>query len=183
MKSRWLLGLALLVAALSLGRVSAGPEEEKAAREELQAWYGQIVDAYERHDLPAYMELFAPDFKSRDARGKIIDRKAWEAFAKNDMAATGAIHSAEFKIKDLTLKDNEASIVSTETWKAVYKDLKGEYGPKGKAYDVVWSGTSRGKAVKTPHGWEAKYREAMGPEQFTSGGKPLVPLAERKKKR
>ncbi len=180
MKNCRVFGLVLLATAVVCGSVFAASQEEMRAQEELQAWYGKIVDSYRTKDVEAYMALFTQDIKMRDLQGKTKDRKALKAYAKEDMAATGEIHSATFEIGKLTLKGHEATVAGTETWKYVFTDLKGQFGPKGKSYDVVWHSPAQCKFLKTSRRWLEKYRQVTGPETLTAGGKPLVPLAESK---
>jgi hypothetical protein len=154
--------------------VSAAPQNEKQTRQELQAWYGKIISAYKNKDLKAYLALHAPDFQNREFQGKTMDRKAVEAYVKEDMASTGPIHSARLDIAKLTLNGSEATVVGTETLRLVFTDRRGYYGPKGKSYDTFWRSRWQQRFVKTPRGWLARYRQTTAPDTFTAGGKPLV---------
>lgn len=179
MRNRCFVGLLLLLAtAMGCQTVFAASLDETRTREELRAWYGKITDSYAGKDVAGYMALYTQDAKIRDFQGNIKDRKALEAVAKEDMAATGKIHSADFEIRKLTLRGREVTAVCTETWKYIFIDLKGQYGPTGKSYDVVWRSPSEMKFLKTAGGWLAKYRKATGPETLTVEGKPLVAIGE-----
>jgi ketosteroid isomerase-like protein len=171
-------GTLLLATIVVCGSVFAASSDEIRVREELQSWYGKIVDSYRQKDVKAYMSLYTQDVKVRDLQGQTKDRKALEAYAREDMAATGEIHSAEFEIRELALKDNRATATGKETWKFGFTDLKGEFGPKGKSYDVVWTSPVRVRFVKTSQGWLAEYRKVKGPETLSEGGTPLVPLVK-----
>jgi ketosteroid isomerase-like protein len=183
MRNSWIAGLVLLAFAVVCGSVSAAPPDEMRVREELQGWYGKIVDSYRKKDSKAYMALYAQDVKICDLQGGIKERKDLEAYAKEDMAAAGEIHSAEFEIRTLELKGHEAKVVCIETWQYVFTDMKGDFGPNGKSYDVVWRSPSHITFLKTSHGWLAKYKEVTGPETLTAAGLPLIPLAESKERK
>jgi ketosteroid isomerase-like protein len=183
MRNSWVVGLALLAFAVVCGSVSAASPDEMRVREELQGWYGKIVDSYRKKDSKAYMALYSKDVKIRDLQGRIKDGKDLAAYAKEDMAAAGEIHSATFEIRKLELKGHEATAVCIETWQYVLHDLKGVYGPKGKSYDVVWRSPSHVTFLKTSHGWLAKFKEVTGPETLTAGGRPLVTLVESRERK
>jgi ketosteroid isomerase-like protein len=178
MWNSWGVGLVLLVMSVACGSVSAASPDEIRVRQELQGWYGKIVDSYRKKDMKAYMALYTQDVRIRDLPGRTKDRKALEASAREDMAATGEIHSAELEIRKLEMKGQEATIDCIETWKYVFTDLKGEFGHKGRAYNVVWRSPARIRFLKSSHGWLAKSKEVTGPETLTAEGRPLVPLVQ-----
>lgn len=165
----------LLATVVDCGSAFAASPKEMRTREELRAWYGKIIDTYDRKDIEGYMALYSQDAIFCDFQGNRKDRKELEALVKEDMAATGKIHSAEFKIHRLRLKGREATAAGTETWKYVLNDLRGQFGPEGKSYDVVWRSPLQIKFLKTAGGWLAKYRKVTGPETLTVDGKPLAP--------
>jgi ketosteroid isomerase-like protein len=177
MRNSWGIGLVLLVMSVACGSVSAASPDEIRVRQELQTWYGKIADSYRKKDVKAYMALYTRDVRIRDLQGRTKDRKELEAFAREDMAAAGVIHSAELRIMKLDRKGREAAIDCIETWRYVFTDLKGEFGPEGRSYDVVWRSPARVMFLKSPRGWLAKSKEATGPETLTAEGRPLVPLA------
>ncbi len=177
MRNRYCLGLLVLLAmALGWGTAFAVSPDKMRTQEELRAWYGKIIDSYNRKDVGGYMALYTQDAKIRDFQGNTKDRKALEAMVKEDMAGAGKIHSADFEIHKLTLKGRDATVVCTETWKYVLTDLKGQFGPEGNSYDVVWRSPAEVKFLKTADGWLGKYRKATGPETLTVEGKPLVAI-------
>jgi len=175
MRNSWVVGLVLLVMAMACGAVSAASPDEIRVRQELQVWYGKIVDSYRKKDLKAYMALYTQDVRIRDLQGRTKDRKALEAYAREDMAAAGEIHSAVLEIGKLEMKGREAVIDCVETWRYVFTDLKGEFGTKGRSYHVVWRSPARVRFLKSSHGWLAKSKEVTGPETLTAEGRPLVP--------
>lgn len=67
-----------------------------------------------------------------------------------------------------------------ETWRYVFTDRTGEFGPKGASYDVVWRSPARITFLKSPQGWLATSKEATGAETLSTEGRPLVPPAESK---
>jgi ketosteroid isomerase-like protein len=178
MRNSWGVGLVLLVMSVVCGSVSAASLDEIRVRQELQVWYGKIVDSYKKKDIKAYMALYTQDVRIRDLQGKTKYRKALEASAKEDMATTGKIHSAELEIRKLEMKGQEAITDCIETWRYVFTDLKGEFGPKDKSYNVVWRSPARVRFLKSSHGWLAKSKEVTGPETLNEKGRSLVPVVE-----
>lgn len=49
------IGMVLLAATVACGLAFAASTDETNVRRELRAWYGKIVDAYEKRDAKAYM--------------------------------------------------------------------------------------------------------------------------------
>lgn len=171
-----------LVALSFMGTTALAQKQDvKAIQSEIQTTYKKVVVAYRNHDLKAYSDTLTPAVRVVNPDGKIQDHKANLAFTKDDMAMTGKIRSGKLVFHKSMVHGNELISDVTIVWDNDLIDTKGEYGPKGKIYPIIWKQRGIHTHVKRGHDWLLKRLEWKEEPNITSGGKPLVPLAQKKK--
>jgi acetyl esterase/lipase len=131
------------------------PEEEEAKRA-IEARIAESVEGMRRHDTPARLAGFLPDWTGKKLDGEVMTLKDLEEyFRRQDGGIISVSPETRTVVDTIELKGNEATVhtsqlfVRTTPWR------------DGKPAEVRTSVTHKEIWVKTERGWLSKYIEEL----------------------
>jgi hypothetical protein len=128
---------------------------------ELDALHRQARNSYEKKDLRAYMDLFAPDLSYKQPNGRVIGRPALAANVASQLASIEAVETTYVR-DSLQVDGDQAVEVLTQTAVTTVRYLL--------FLRRTWFLKRRGKYTwtRTPEGWKIRAVDVL--EETVSAG-------------
>jgi hypothetical protein len=125
---------------LSLGTPSTALKTNRAVKQEIQAWYAKVVDAYKLRtglaDIPTVTDVC--DVEVSD--GSIIkSKRAWIEWSDREFDYIESVLSGGVAVDRIVSYKDPITVVCTEWWAMVSHDDSVYLGPKGRDHNVVWN--------------------------------------------
>ena len=154
---RFLLFLALTFLCLNVLAYAQklSPEEEEAKRA-IEARLADSVEAMRRHDTPARLAGFLPDWRGKKLDGEVMTLKDLEEyFRRQDGSIISVAPETGTVVDTIELKGNEATAHTSQRFVRTVR------GADGKPAEVRSSVTHKEVWVKTERGWFSKSIEEL----------------------
>jgi Domain of unknown function (DUF4440) len=167
---RPLLNVLALIALALAGTPPAARADDRTARRDLDAIYAKYVQAAKQKEKTALKQFIqqytVADFQQKMPGGRMLNRAQVTAMLTEGPAADVRIVDEQLKIRQVTVKGNEAVATYTDQSTAVVAD------PQGKSHRIVSTSTSRDTWVKKPGGWKMRLSEVLQAKSMMDG-KPV----------
>jgi ketosteroid isomerase-like protein len=147
----------------------AGAMTEDTVRQELQAAYARVGEAYRAKDAAALMQMVAPGFTQRMPDGQVIGAAEAQAALGEWFATTDAVTRYAVRIGAVAVTGDEARADIAEDVTTTFAD------PGGASHERVQSNTAAATWVRTPDGWRIRRTEYQT-AKLTEDGQPVTPL-------
>jgi ketosteroid isomerase-like protein len=137
-------------------------------REELEAAYSRVEQAYREKDAAALMQMAAPGFTQQMPDGQIFSRAEAEAALQAWFATTDNVTRYQAEISRLAVQGDEAVAEVSEDVASTFA------GPNGRPHERLQANTAEMTWIRTDEGWRlhhCEYRAA----KLTVDGKPVTP--------
>lgn len=159
---------------LMLVLVIAGSAARANDRQEIDALYARLKQAFLHKDADAFRALMTSDFTDKEPGRPPMNAQQSLAMMRQEFAATKSVKKMDFQIKKLTVQGKNATATTTFTFVGDIVDQAGQMGTKGKTHTMTMLGSSRDALVKTAKGWRFKGTETLS-QKLLVDGKPISP--------
>ncbi|MCW3096687.1 MAG: hypothetical protein JWL77_2305 [Chthonomonadaceae bacterium] len=142
-------------------------QEHNSAQNQIKAVYAEYVHASDSKNMKALLGTVTPNFRFILADGTVHDITFFKNASRSDFDATKSVQTHRFDINSLTVKDNEATVLATEThvWTAAYEP--------GSLHTYQEISTSQDTLVRTTSGWKIQNSKWTS-DKLTKDGVPIT---------
>ena len=187
MKSRLIVVSALFALSCSLALVAhsqSGPkvkvkggklierDKSKPVRKAIEAWYDLNIEAFNKKDVAAIMDLRAEDFHTTTPDGKVNTRAAMQAYIKRLLDRIDHFISQDFEIGTIDVQGDLASADVTQ------ETVRMQRLPNGTLHKVAARVVQRETWKHTPQGWKMYAVDNIRDGSVLVDDKPYQPSSQ-----